>query len=354
MNWYKKAQLEFPQMQEQPQKDIIYEDILWAADRIIAREEIFTEQDFEKALDTYYGENQYLSKAAQRTKSVSKAKKRSIILDLFGKGLSPKKINEQTGFGNKEIKDIIDKELNIPKIKKDVENIIKGPDKQKALSNVSISRELNVPLLIVVRIVKKMNINYDVLRTERKERLALKVIEIVDKLIKRGEKYSIAIIRKVFKNEMGFTIGENAVSTGLATHNRYQSSRDPIEPMVKAIERLVFEKTYPSISIYEYLLRHPGREGSLFINNIIDNFILEYGHNFKNYNTSQPQEKVRMKEDIIKKLQLRDLFDSYKNLKTVEDRRKNQQRKDFKFDMTPNNPTYYTTERLVENEMPNL
>ncbi len=340
MNWYKKSQ----------QLNITYNDIVGAIDRIIAREGLITVQDIDEA-QNYIKSGQYSSKAAQViNKEVTKK-----VIDLFEKGWADLHISREVGLSALEIKRIlINNYGSIEKAKAnkgilltpDVESIVgRQDDSQLAPTMNSIAKELKTTKSIIKGIIQKLNISIIDLARQRRKRIAVILVRIVDGYIDNGLDYGPKIIEKEFKEEQGYSISRNAILLALSRHDRYISSLDTVVPMLRAIEYAFVHQKGMSISDYIKSRKREDKEG--VISNIIDEFISQYGTNY-GYDVSKPMGRAKMREFIMKKLQIRDLLAKYQPNTGYESRQKRrQQRQNFQFDLGEEHPTSFTAEQLM-------
>jgi hypothetical protein len=328
MNWYKKAQYE----------NITYEQVVRAIDQFILEEDLLTEEDFIQAWNTLYSGEEYGVKTAQRTQ-----KNKKKIIELINNGVSVKRITEMLGVRKSDVFSILHDKYETPGLKKRVDKMIGDQDDAIKPTVPNLSKILKVPPIVLKRIFKNWGIDTGPLVNQRKKRNAIVIVKIVDRFIKKGQKYNNTIMRKAFEAETGFSVSENTIRTALSSNNRFQRSNDTVYPAITGIERAFYEKK--NMNPAKFLQQNPTPEGIEYVNKVIDDFILENGHNF-DFDVSKVQDVYRMKELMMTKMQIRDLMYSYQEIASGEDKRQRQeQKRNFQPDFTGGHPSGFIADR---------
>jgi len=306
MNWYKKAQ----------SKDISLKDIIWAIDNIIIEQDLLTDEDFDIAIQNLGSGQEYVAKAAQ-TRVVPREKydrktfsfpMEKVVLNLFNDGFSTSDIAKKTKLDLNSIGEILSKHIGktkkqregylTKKYKDPIKEVIENFDDRKIPDVYTIAKKLRIDYRLVRKVLNKSKISIRDLVRQRRERLAVVIVAIVDEFEGTGKKVINRNITSEFKKRMGFSIGNTSVNRALARYNRrYSGGRS--DPIIQGVKHIFWSQK--GVGIDTYLDQYRGADKWIVIDRFIDEFVARYGNNF-GYDVTKLKGKEELKKEIRKKM----------------------------------------------------
>jgi len=304
MNWYKKGQ----------NNNITLDNIIWAIDEIIIKDNILTVEDYLEAEQRLGYSQQEILKAAQVKNKQRKGRQQTSntqqlpstrIKYLLDRGYSNKEISKKLKMPIEQVENVV--YSLFPTVKQKKEHLRNLNDKNIKNTiedlNTNSFEKITIPRIsdelggISVSYIKKFIINNDInlkkLANEREKRIAEMVVTLVKnmKTVKNAEE-----IRLRFKKEHNHLLPKTNLSRILKYNNIITEQTHMKQNYMFTAFRLFLSQH--GIDGAEILTVAPER-----LSKIIDNFTLEYG---PEYGFIEPMDKIKLKQFLMAKIQLRD------------------------------------------------